>query len=448
VPAVEEIGIQPVPRALRTGTWRDLSLITFAFGINPVYYVLGAIAVVEFRLPLWWAVALAVLAQAISYGILVAVSRVGTEHGIAGLVSFRAFLGMWGARGISSPYRLIAALYWFATQAITASFALRALFDALWGFELPIVPVAVGLAAVQAVLAVAGFDILRYATRIVLPLAAGFVVVMLVLYVTSDDPRYEVGRVFDSPDQTLTWAGAAGYLTLMIGSQLTFLPSAADFTRYTRSTRDVQIGMLGSAIVTMVVTTFVGGYAGAAAGSTKSPFEALPSLTASDVLLVFGVLVLVVQSLVVNIGNAYNLGLALANAVPRLGRVGATAVAAAMGVALAGVPDFLTSASDWITHLGSVAAPLAGVVLADYLVIKRRQIDVDALFTASGPYRYVGGVNVAALVAIAFGVVVYVLVPDELLKVAWGGGVSFVAYLALRPLQARRLSGAAPASRG
>ena len=93
----------------------------------------------------------------------------------------------------------------------------------------------------------------------------------------------------------------------------------------------------------------------------------------------------------------------------------------------------------WTTRLGHVSAPLAGVVIVEYLVIKRQQIAVPALFDPRGQYRYVGGVNVAAMGSIAIGVVVYSLVPDGLVKVAWGGGVAALVYLLLQPGQQRWL---------
>ena len=439
MPAIEAIGIQPVPPEQRTGTWSDLFAINFAFAVNPLYFVLGAIAVTEFGLPLWWAVACSVLAVLLAFAILTPLAQVGSDFGIPGQVSLRAFLGIWGARGLSSGYRTVAGLYWFSAQAITAAYAVRALVDALAGVRLGIVPVAVGLAAVQALLAVVGFDVIRYVSKVVLPLGLAFVGVMLGLYLSSDDPRFAVGRVFHSPDQHLGWAGFAAWLTLITGSTLTFLPSVADFTRYTRSRRDVRIGLVASSALAMVVTTFVGAYAAAATGTSKGSFEVVTTLTGSKAILAFVLLALVIQVTSVNIGNAYQVGLSLVNAAPRLGRPFATALGACAGIALAAVPDLVDSAASWTTRLGNVSAPLAGVVIVEYLVIKRQQVAVPALFDPRGQYRYVGGVNVAAMGSIAIGVVVYSLVPDGLVKVAWGGGVAALVYLLLQPGQQRWL---------
>jgi NCS1 family nucleobase:cation symporter-1 len=104
---------------------------------------------------------------------------------------------------------------------------------------------------------------------------------------------------------------------------------------------------------------------------------------------------------------------------------------AAVSVALSAFPDFVTEAQKWITHLGNVAAPLTGVIVADFVVRKRGRLDVPALYDPDGPYRYTRGVNVAAVAAVAVGIGVYYAVPAEWLKVLWGIGVGGGVYLAL-----------------
>jgi NCS1 family nucleobase:cation symporter-1 len=43
-------------------------------------------------------------------------------------------------------------------------------------------------------------------------------------------------------------------------------------------------------------------------------------------------------------------------------------------------------------------------MLADYWLVRRRQLDVAALFDVDGPYAYRGGWNPAAVTALALGV--------------------------------------------
>ena len=434
MPAVEGYGVEPIPAELRTVRWPDLFAINFAFFLNPVMYVLGALAVVDGGLPLWWAVAATVLGQALCFGLLVVVAQPGVDYGLPGQVAMRGSLGFWGARLLSSPYRMVAATYWFAAQALAGALGIQAIVVALGGSRPPLVPVALALGAFHATLAVLGFDVMRYVLRVVLPLSLVFTGVLLALYASSDDPRFAAGRVFDSPDQELTWAGFATYVTVTCGASLTLVTNVADLCRYTPTRRDLRIGLFASSVVAVAVTTFVGGYAAAATGELN-PFIAVAELTQVDALLVLVLVAVVVQTTAANITNVYTAGLSLVNAAPRLGRFAATIVVAAAAIGLSAFPDVIEEAQRWIAHLGNVAAPLTGVVLADYLFVKRTRIDVPALFDPAGPYRFVGGVNVGALLAVAVAVVAYSAVPHEWLKVVWGLGVGAGAYLVLLPVQ-------------
>jgi NCS1 family nucleobase:cation symporter-1 len=437
VPAVEEYGVEPIPAELRTTGWRDLFAINFTFFLNPVMYVLGAIAVAGFGLPLWWAVLAMVLGQALAYAVMVPIAEVGVDYGLTGQVAARATLGFWGARLLSSPYRVVAATYWFAAQAIAAGYAIQAVVQAMGGGKPPLVAVALAVAVFHAALAVLGFDVMRWLLRVVLPISLAFVAVMIVLYVSTDNPRFDVGRVFDSPGQHFTWVGFAGAVTLMAGSSLTLVTSVADFCRYTPTRADVRVGLAASALTAAVVDTFIGGYAAAATGETN-PFIAVADLTASKVILALLLVAIVVQGISANIGNVYTAGLSLVNSIPVLGRLRATILVAAAAVGLSAAPDVIDSAQRWIVHLGNVAAPLAAVMLVDYLVVKRRRIDVSALFDPTGPYRYLNGVNVAAFAAVGAGVGLYYALPHSWLKIAWGLGAAAIVYLAARRLLAPR----------
>lgn len=433
MPVVEEIGIEPVPVELRTVGWRDLFAINFAFFLNPVMYVLGALAVVQGGLPLPWAVAAMLLGQALAYAMLVVVAQPGVDHGLTGQVAMRATLGFWGARLLSSPYRLVASTYWFAAQALTGALGVQAIVHGMTGHAVRLVPVALVLAAFHATLAVLGFDVTRWLVRVVLPLSLGFTAVLVGLFLTTGNPRYAVQRVLHSPDQHLTWTGFATYVTVMCGASLTLVTSVADFCRYTPTRRDMRLGYAASALAAAAVTSFVGGYAGAATGQLN-PFVAVADLTSVRLLLVILLTAIVVQGIAANITNAYTAGLSLANTLPRLGRLRATVLAALAAVALSAFPQFVDHAQRWITHLGNLAAPLTGVILADYLLVKRTKIDVSALFDPAGRYRYLNGLNAAAVAAVAAGVGVYYAVPAAWVKVLFGVAAGGLVYLCLRAL--------------
>jgi cytosine/uracil/thiamine/allantoin permease len=384
-----------------------------------------------------------VVGQALAYVLLVPIAQAGVDYAVPGQVAFRASLGFWGARTLSSPYRVVAGCYWFAAQALAAGLGFQAIVEAMTGTHLPLVPIALAIALVQASLGVLGLDVMRFLLRVVLPLSLAFTALIVVLYVRASDPRYGVDRVFRSPGHHLTWLGFATYVTVVCGSSLTLVTSAADFCRYTPRRRDMRIGLLASAVTSVVVTTFVGGYAAAATGTTN-PFVAVADLTRSDAVLVVLLLAIVVQTTSANITNVYTAGLSLVNAAPRLGRLGATVAVGAAACALCSFPGLVHHAESWIVHLGNVAAPITGVILADFAWGKRGRLDVAALYDPDGAYRYTRGVNVAALVAVAVAVAVYYSVPQTWLKIVWGVGVGALAYLALARLAYALRAGSQP----
>jgi NCS1 nucleoside transporter family len=430
VPGVETYGIEPIPAELRTAGWRDLFAINFTFFLNPVMYVLGALAVLAGGLPLLWAMAAMVTGQALAFAALVVVARPGVDHGLPGQVAMRSTFGFLGARTLTSPYRVIASTYWFAAQALTAAFGIQAIVVALGGGRPSLVPTSLAVAAFQGALAVLGFDVMRWLLRVVLPLSVISACLIVGLYLATDDPRYELARVLDSPGQHATWVGFATFVSVMCGSSLTLVTNVADICRYTPTRRDMQIGLVSSALISAAVTTFVGGYAAAASGDTN-PFVAVSRLTSNDLVLVLLLAAIFVQTLAANLTNVYTAGLSLVNTAPPLGRLRATTLAAAAAVTLSAFPSFIEEAQTWVTHLGNVAAPLTGVILADYVVRNRQRIDVGALFDPDGRYRFVRGINVEAIVAVACGVAVFYALSHAWLKVAWGLGAGAGVYLAL-----------------
>ena len=189
VPAVEEYGVEPIPAELRTAGWRDLFAINFTFFLNPVMYLLGRLRGRRRRA----AAPVGDRRDGRRAGARVRRARrrspqPGVDYGLPGQVAMRATLGFWGARLLSSPYRVVAATYWFAAQALTGALGIQALVEAMPGHHLPLVPIALALAAFHATLAVLGFDVMRWLLRVVLPISLAFTAVLVGLYLASGRP--------------------------------------------------------------------------------------------------------------------------------------------------------------------------------------------------------------------------------------------------------------------
>ena len=68
--------------------------------------------------------------------------------------------------------------------------------------------------------------------------------------------------------------------------------------------------------------------------------------------------------------------------------------------------DFSSYIFGWLVGYSGLLGPIAGVMIADYFVIRKSRLVVDDLYRRSGEYEYSGGFNYRALVALAAGVVV------------------------------------------
>ncbi len=58
----------------------------------------------------------------------------------------------------------------------------------------------------------------------------------------------------------------------------------------------------------------------------------------------------------------------------------------------------------WLAGYSALLGPIAGILIADYWLIRRTRLDVDALYETKGAYSYRDGWNPAALIAFAAGV--------------------------------------------
>jgi NCS1 family nucleobase:cation symporter-1 len=57
----------------------------------------------------------------------------------------------------------------------------------------------------------------------------------------------------------------------------------------------------------------------------------------------------------------------------------------------------------WLVGYSAAVGPIAGVLIVDYWIIRRTELDLQALYTPDGAYRYTNGWNIPAVVATLVG---------------------------------------------
>jgi nucleobase:cation symporter-1, NCS1 family len=105
--------------------------------------------------------------------------------------------------------------------------------------------------------------------------------------------------------------------------------------------------------------------------------------------------------------------------------------------------DFSSYIFGWLVGCSALLGPIAGIMICDYYVVRRRQLEVEELYRRGGAYEYRGGFNPKAIAALVTGVAIALIglaVPalHWLYDYAWFVGfvVSGGLYFLLMPQQA------------
>lgn len=68
--------------------------------------------------------------------------------------------------------------------------------------------------------------------------------------------------------------------------------------------------------------------------------------------------------------------------------------------------------------LGNMMAPVAGILITDYYLIRNRQLNLDQLYCSSGKYRYWKGINPAAIIAYVLSILLSLTAWDYMILLA------------------------------
>ena len=415
---VERCGIEPVPAGLKTvGFWDQFSIF-INFLINPSVMLHGGAAVamgLSFQAACL-AVGVGTLSALVPYTVM---TRIGVDYGIPGQVAARISFGIRGAQLIPSAARVICSIYFFALNTLIGTIALHTLFVQATGRDLPLSLIGMLFGVLQILFAVLGYDWLKTMSRFVLPLKLCAILYLAGLLATHPGPEFRPLAVWHyQGSQSWSWGIIAVWFNTSCSSWLSMITDAADFCRYSRSRRATYWGVgLASVCGTLVAAVF-GAYAAACVlGTSGNVFTILSSTYPQAGVLVVIFVLLLLDNVSINSLNIYTGGLALENMLPALNRATATMAVSVVGILLSGSQDVVSHLIQYLAVIGSMFAPISGIIIADIVYLHRWRINTSQLFDPAGPYWYWHGFNRSALACMAGGMVLYYLViPPSLLK--------------------------------
>jgi len=283
------------------------------------------------------------------------------------------------------------------------------------------------------------------------PLAPFLVAVGLLLLWWITSKAGGLGPVLSAPAKFQTTSEFIRFfipsLTAMVGFWATVALNIPDFTRYARSQQDQAWGQVLGLPTAMTLYAFIGAATTSASvvlfgepiwdpvaliGRFQQPFVALIALIA----VLIATLTTNVAANVVSPANDFsNLS------PPRISFRTGGLITGFVGIAMMPwklLNDYGSYIFGWLVGYSGLLGPIAGAMIADYFVVRRRTLHVDELYRRGGQYEYRNGVNPAALISLGLGIAAALLglaIPSLrwLYDYAWfvGFGVSGGSYLVL-----------------
>jgi NCS1 family nucleobase:cation symporter-1 len=466
----------PVPRAARRWSMRDMAVLWISMSACVPTYMLAS-SMIEEGMNCWQAILTIFLGNVIVLVPMVLNAHAGTKYGIPFPVYCRPSFGILGAN-VPALLRALVACGWFGIQSWIGGWAIYMIlvkFIPSWGSldKLPLLDInAAQLGcflffwAINMWVIYQGVESIRILLNVKAPLLIGLGLVLLGwAYVKANGFGTMLSRpsAFDVGGTKAGefWPFFFASLTANVGFWATLSLNIPDFSRYAYSQRDQAWGQALGLPTTMALFSFIGiAVTGATAviyGETIwDPVVVLSKFT-NPIVLVVAMLSLCIATLATNIAaNVVSPANDFAHLAPRLisFRIGGF-ITGVIGILMQPwklVADPTGYIFRWLVAYSALLGAVGGVLLADYLVWRKTQLDLAGLYRKDGPYWYSGGFNPIAIAAMLLGIAPCVpgflaqvsdhskeLVPPfwaDLYHYAWfiSFGVSFVAYVVLMNL--------------
>ncbi|WP_153101122.1 putative hydroxymethylpyrimidine transporter CytX [Paraburkholderia hayleyella] len=384
----------PVADAQRLFRTRDVFALWFSLGIGLLVAQAGALLVPGLALP--YALAAIALGSTLGVTLLALAGVIGTDTGLAAMSSLRPTLGVRGARAPAMLNALQLA-GWGAFEIIVMRDAADALVRQAFGLSMPLVwTLLFGLLAT--LLAITGP--LSFVRRFLRTWGLWLLLAGALWLSWSLLAMHDLGALMRRPGTgTMSFGGG---VDLVVAMPLSWLPLIADYTRFGRRAGETFRGtLLGYGLANIWFYALGAVYGLSAGDGNVLLITALAQAGGGLALLL--VLLDEIDNAFADIHSAaVSTGTFCTRAsVPWLSAAfGALCTLIALVVPMARYENFLLL-------IGSVFAPLFGIVLADHFIVRQRQIDTLALADVQGRYGFFHGWHVKAFGAWAVGIVTY-----------------------------------------
>jgi len=413
--------LHPTPISQRTIGSFSYTVIILSMAITASIFFLGWLSQI-LGLSLIQSLVAAIIGNAVVALIMTLNGWVGVKYGIPFPIQLRSSFGVKGSI-VPLVVRAIVSIFWYgvdgyiAAWAITASAMLVAGVppDIIVSESLRYAPITfiiylavVGLVGYKRIAGIKYLDLIAGPLLIVF-----FTWFVIYLYTEPALPKNPIP----------VYEGKVGWLSteffLMVAVQTawwsTIALNVSDICRYNRSFRTLYYGHTLGLIVPQVVGTLLGFIATSLTGGIYSPIDIIAKYSPTPVL---GLLGLVFAFLATASTNVTGDVPAATNAIIRVARIGwERAVVAATVLAWLVIGPY--SIIYWKASLDVAnylllynwyysmwLGPIAGVMVVDYWILRRRHLIAEELYNHRGIYSYYRGVNIAGIAAFIMSILI------------------------------------------
>ena len=418
--------LAPVPQDKRTwNTWNYAALWISMSLCIPTYML--ASSLIEGGMNWWQAILTIFLGNTIVLVPMILNGHAGAKYGIPFPVFARASFGVRGAN-IPAMLRAIVACGWFGIQTWIGGYAMYLMLK-IWvpSFETlsQIFPASFGLQTGPAItfflfwllnmyvvyLGVDSIKKLLIFKAFFLPIAA------LALLFWAISAGHGLGPILAQPSKFATNADFWNFffpgLTGMVGFWATLSLNIPDFTRYAKSQRAQIMGQAIGLPPSMTLFSFIGVVVTSATfiiyGQTIWDPLVLAGKFESKFLVSIAMICVTISTLATNIAaNIVSPANDFSNLAPskinfKLGGY-ITGIIGILILPWKLIADPNGYIFTWLIAYSSLLGPVGGIMIADYYFIRRKKLNVAAMYQVKGEYTFKNGFNKSAVIALLCGI--------------------------------------------
>ncbi len=408
--------LAPTEPARRTwGTYNYIAL-WFSMSMEVTTYMLAS-SLIAGGMNWWEAVLTILLGNLIVLIPMLLNAHAGAKYGIPFPVFVRASFGVRGAN-IPAVLRAIVACGWFGIQSWIGGQSISAMVNVLWPQTIADERVVwicfLGFWLLNMVVVWRGVESIRFLQSF----SAPFLLVMslmLLVYMTHKAGGF--GPMLAAPSKFASTGDFFHFffpmLTAMVGYWATLSLNIPDFTRYAKSQDSQIFGQAFGLPVAMTLYSFIG--IACTSASTVvfgepiwSPITLLGRFH-QPVIAFVALISILTATLNVNIGaNVVSPSNDFSNLAPKYisFRTGGL-ITGFLGLAMMPwklMATFGNYIFGWLVGYSGLLGPVAGIMVADYFLLRHRHLEVAELYKRNGLYEYSEGFSPKAILALVVGV--------------------------------------------